>query len=238
MKSLSILTLLLCVTALAIPAHATDPGFWLGDVGPLSGPAPHSFRLHAAAVTHDPLWGGFCLVVKWGDGETSLGCELCYWDQYNDECSAGLDEQHVYRCPGTYKVRAYSSAVPGDTLRFTVTVTDPAAPAPAGLNVVYANDGRTCKLVLVGELPLEYGAGTSIDWGDGSSAESFSWRNDHYGLETPYHAYSEDGNYTVRVISTFVCAYAPIATERTVLIPGVTTPVKMTTWGGIKALYR
>jgi hypothetical protein len=103
---------------------------------------------------------------------------------------------------------------------------------------IYANEGRTCKLAAVGEIPLGYITDTTVDWGDGSPVEPFTWRSDYRGLETPYHDYAQDGEYTVRVTNTFLCAYADLDLSVTLSIPGITTPVQTKTWGGIKALYR
>jgi hypothetical protein len=230
------LPLLLAMLALPVDAGASE-GFWLGDAGPLAGPAPHAFHLLASVETDDQMWGGICLIVRWGDGESSISCDYCYNDGRYFDCVARLDKQHVYRCPGTYQAIAYSEEVPGDSLRFTVMVSDPEQPV-VQLDPVYANDGRTCKLALVGELPLEYETGATIDWGDGSPVTPFTWRDDQYGRETPYHDYAQDGDYVARVVCTFECAYGPLTIETAVRIPGYTTPVQTKTWGGIKALYR
>lgn len=221
-------------------------GFGPGNIaiesaGPLSGAAPLTLRVRASAQTDATVPYFACLYIDWGNGAPFGRCDFCY-ECDGDNIIAGIfvDEEHGYQCPGTYDVRVYTNpdlCAQCDTLRTTVTVTVPDPPT-ASLIPVYANDGRTCKLAVVGDIPVDYIAAVSVDWGDGSPLEPFTWRPDHYGLETPYHDYAQDGQYAARVFNSFVCAYVDLVLETPVTVPGYTTPVHTATWGAVKAMYR
>lgn len=225
----------------AVRGGGFGPGYLaVESVEPVSGDVPHVVRVRAESQADPASPVGVCIQIDWGDGTNYYRCEPCFSYPYcngvDDIAFILADEEHVYTCPGSYEIRVSTpyNACACEPVLATVTV---GAAEPARLAPVYADNGRTCKLYAVGNLLLGYVVSSTIDWGDGSPVASFTWRDDHYGLETPYHAYTMDGEHTVNV-TTRMQGGCDVVLPVTLTIPGTTTATQLTTWGHLKSLYR
>ena len=194
--------------------------------------------------------GRVCRFVAAGNlGKPSIGASTIDWGDgsevehfaWQGTASPFESPWHFYPRDGEFEVRIVNTYVGNgcqwDEVR-EISVQIDSEPPVAETYPIYANDGRTCKMIVTGDICAGGIAGSTVDWGDGTPIQEFWWRRDIYGLETPYHDYAQDGEYTVRIVSTQVCGYPELVLTAVVSIAGNTTPVQATTWGRVKALYR
>lgn len=217
---------LICFASIVIPSRS-NAGICGNDpvhISPLTGPAPLVVRATGL------VWGAAAVDVNFGNEFTAY-TSFCFGCS---ECKVGtpFDFEHEFVCPGTYEIIV--GAV-GDLVdRVTVIVTEPMSPVVPEMEVLPFN---VFLFATMDVRPATISRST-VDWGDGRS-QDFVWKEKDGRFITPTHDYLT-GRYTATITHHYegpYCASDPTFSA-TFQIPLPTTPVRATTWGSVKTMYR
>jgi hypothetical protein len=176
-------------------------------------------------------WGVAQVEVNFG-GEANASTSFDFAD--GGACNIGtpFDFAHEFVCPGTFEIVV--SDVNDPIARYTVVVSEPvnliapkAEVLPFNVFLYTAADIRPSTITR-----------TTVQWGDGRS-EDFVWLQKTGGFVTPTHDYLA-GQYTATVTHHYGAGYCSSdpSYSTTFQIPLPATPVKATTWGSVKMMYR
>lgn len=232
--------LLLAAACYVTSAGDAAGGSFSATCIPQSGDAPLVVVVDAVASPDRESYDYICASIDFGDGDVRSKCDFCYFecDPYKAWAAVHLVEPITYACPGVYSILAYADPAQCancQPLSWQVTVTAPQ------LNLTTECDPRetTCRLSAVNSIvDTEHIVRSTVDWGDGSLPEEFTWIDRDGWYQAPSHDFGRDGNFIVRVVNEIAgtgCSWRQ--TAMVIANPGYTTPTTHTTWGKIKALY-
>lgn len=208
------------------------------DCSPKSGMAPLSVRVQGSAVSDCESYDWICVEIDFADGAPRRHCDYCF---ICDNCKAvigiEIDDTYTFACPGTYTVHASvdpENCADCPAFSWQVEVAEPV------LNLVAVSTPleTTCHLIAASSVDILHTVRSTVDWGDGSDVEEFSWIDHGDWAEGPAHDFGRNGYFTVRVANEIAgtgCNWTQ--TAAVIANPGYTTPVSLTTWGKVKALY-
>lgn len=232
----------LCLATLLLPGvtvHAAHAGsFHATFDGPFSGTAPLTVVVSATGdAGNEDACHSICGRVEFGADNFVTNCGWLY--PCDPELAyAGLWMEAIgdLVCPGTYVIKAYATEGCTNCPDYSWHV-EVAAPV---LNLFSICDpsGTGCLVFASGTLDTDHIVRSSVDWGDGTPVEEFTWDQTGGGYRVPPHNFPESGHFTVKVsneIEGIGCAWTQQA--QIIVNPGYTTPVQASTWGRVKALY-
>ena len=218
-----------------------EPAYFIADLVAERGPAPFTVAVTGRASSGEPCFPVCyaCASLEVSDGATEMQCD---GQGGQEKAELEFSFNHVLVCPGTYTVRAHAYDAPHDCTdprfcrEWTVTVDPPSYQVIPG----FALDGWSCRFVSVGNVGVAHITASTIDWGDGSAIQAFSWQATAGTHESPSHRYNTTGTFDVRITNLYTgsgCEWEEVRLT-TVHIPGTTTATEETTWGRVKSIYR
>ena len=170
--------------------------------------------------------------MNFGDEFTAVtpvcfGCGTC-------NIGTPFDFEHEFVCPGTYEIIVGSLDDSAPAARVTVVVTEPATPVVPEMEVLPFN----VFLYATMDVRPATIARSTVDWGDGHT-QDFVWQEKEGRFVTPTHDYLA-GRYTATVTHHYDSGYCStdLTYSTTFQVPLPATPVRATTWGHVKTLYR
>lgn len=171
--------------------------------------------------------------VDWGDGTVDEWEELA--------CTPGCKGylSHTYAIEGTYIVTVWESHLPqGTGSTRSLNVDD----SPEFTLYSYAEGEDWIQLATNDSVYTATSPKSTIDWGDGGAIEEFNWDNcEGGGFCTPRHDYAVAGEYLIVARIEYLDFRGSTCYERVAIFQatiGTSSPVRNSTWGAVKSLYR